>query len=333
MRRADGPKEVADAERHVSKHMSFLEKLSDDKKKECRRLALHAARLFLLSCSVLEQAALVQHPDKWNSKVDLKHQHTAAKAFAKGGGSKRLKAWLVEVAQDNIKKSKGRKKVATADGSSGDGLHSASGSYQSPASSASSPSPDAGSSHSGSTSQDKSAKKKKKEKKCRPAAKAKRAGKKDKSKKAKKSRSADRKKRRRSSSSPAPPTAPKKKTPAAEEAFPAMDDSESPQPEEVQEALTAAQEDAFADWQLSEIQSAAGEWEEFANSNGTLEEFKKVYGLLPESARAAFNLKLKVERTKLPRNLPDVVARAQKILTLGVAIWQKGWWRAGAEGH
>jgi len=193
---ADGPKDFADAERHVSKYVSFLEKLSDDKKKECRRLALHGARLFLLSCSVLEQAALVQHPEKWHSKVNLKHQHTAAKAFAKGGGSKRLKTWLVEGAQHKFKKWKGRKKVAAADGSSGDGSPT-SDFDESSASSASSPSPDAASSHSGSTSENKYAKEKKREKKSGHADKAKRASSKDKGKKAKKSKSADRKKRRR----------------------------------------------------------------------------------------------------------------------------------------
>ena len=117
-KKSDGTKEADKVDRHVKNYLDFLQKLPNERGQQCRRLALHAARLYTLSTSLLEQAALVQYPSKWHASVLTKEQHEKCKAFARNGDDKHLKAWLRAVAADNVQDNQDAKKRATADATS-----------------------------------------------------------------------------------------------------------------------------------------------------------------------------------------------------------------------
>ncbi|CAJ1459931.1 unnamed protein product, partial [Effrenium voratum] len=164
-------KDAEELSGHVEHFLQFLTEDGEQKCKRARRLALRAARLYLLAASFLEQSSLCQHPDQWAPKVEAKLGSAAA--FKKKPTAKRLAAFLEEAAQSAAAASTSdRRKRAAADDSSEKPVSSSSASADSSASS---------------SKKKKKAAKSKKEKKAKAAKakhsqKSKKAGKKDKAK-------------------------------------------------------------------------------------------------------------------------------------------------------
>ena len=95
-------------------------------------------------------------------------------------------------------------------------------------------------------------------------------------------------------------------------------------PELTAPEVTAEQALALGAWQLSEIQSANGELTDFVAippGEATVEAFVKILNLVPEEVRHAFGIKLKTERTRLPKNLAEVLERLKSMIELAERFW------------
>ena len=315
-RKSESVKEEDQVDRHVKHYFDFLQKLPNERRQQCRRLALHAARLYALSTSFLEQAALVQYPSKWNSSVETKEQHDKSKAFLRNGDDKHLKAWLRAAATTNVKRQREAKKNATADGTSDEA--EADGSGSSPEETG--PPKGSSSKSSSSSSLDSSSggkSKKRRGKKATSKKHEKRAKKNE--KKNKKSMKAKKEKKRKASSHAQTSPAPKRATEPPKE----LVDSDDC-PEETALELANEQALALAAWQLSEVQSAHGELTDFLalpEHQVTVEGFVKILNLVPEDVRHAFGVKLKTERTRLPKNLAEVLERLKDMFSLAEQFW------------
>ncbi|CAE7388210.1 unnamed protein product [Symbiodinium natans] len=321
-KKSEGEKAADQVERHVKAYLGFLQKLPDERRQQCRRLALHAARLYVLSTSFLEQAALVQFPSKWHKNVITKNQHEKAKAFVRSGDEKHLKAWIGAVAADNLKQQRDAKKAANADGTSDEA--GATGSATTSSSEENgrakgSPNRSVSSSSNGSSAGAKA--KKRKDKKGEPKQKVKDrkpAEKKEKKEKKAKKDKKDKKRKASPSSSPSAAAASPKRGSMAD-----LEDSEDSKAETVP-GPTTEQTLALRTWQLSEIQSADAELQDFlalASTEVTVEAFSKLLQLVPENVRFSFGIKLKVERTRLPKNLDEVMGRLKGVFEMASQFW------------
>ena len=86
--------------------------------------------------------------------------------------------------------------------------------------------------------------------------------------------------------------------------------------------LSPKQASALGAWQLSEIQSANRELTDFlALGDATVEDFVKILNLVPKEVRHAFGIKLKKERTRLPKNLAEVLERLKSMIQLAERFW------------
>lgn len=312
-------KDAGSVDGHVDAYIDFLSSDGDTKIKKARRMVLAGARAYLCGMSFLEQAALVRHPEIWAPKVVVETQQASAREFRKKPTCKRLRQVLKDSALsllEAVEAQSKRKKRAALEASS----------HDSPVSSSSKAS---GSSDLVKKKEKKSAKKRppvssdsssenpsspsNKKRKTKDEKKDKKQDKKDKTsveKKDKRRNEKDKKKRREISASPAAPSAPK--------------------PSKLSNLADSASEDFLADqtaalmtWQLSEIQSAAGEWEarkqDFLGNVMTSEEFEKYLHLIPEAVRQAFQLQI----TKLPKEQKreGVMQRILAIIEAGNTFW------------
>jgi hypothetical protein len=115
-RRASADKSKDDAEKHVTAYLKFFkETLRGDQLKNLRQTMRDAARLFLLSASLVEQKALFSKPAQWHDKVDKKKQIGDFKDFLRRGKEDDLETWLASVAKKMTKDHQPTKKSQLAD--------------------------------------------------------------------------------------------------------------------------------------------------------------------------------------------------------------------------
>ncbi|CAJ1393726.1 unnamed protein product [Effrenium voratum] len=281
-------KDVAKAAEHVANYLDFLTNDPEAKIKEARRMVLCAARMFVLGASALEQMALAQHPEEWAQQMNTEKQPAAAAgAFKKKPTAKRYRALLEAAAASLLSEqslTRKRKKPKLEDSSAAD-------SEDEEATDKEDSSEESGQQH-GSISSDEKKKKKKKQK-TKEAAKERDRKKADKSKQKGKD----------------------KAKPASAEVL-----VDSPEPEDPDEEQTQA----LSKWQLSEIQSAEGEWQLFKevlkSAAATQEDFAKHLNYVPVEVREAFGVKVK----KLPAKAEArgaVAQRMQDIIAAGKSFW------------
>eukprot|EP00435_Cladocopium_sp_Y103_P044377 s1242_g12.t1 len=321
---------------------------SATKAKTFRKLARIAARLYLWSIDSLEQLAFATEPKayaKAMKAVTTDDTPEAIKAWQKDPQSegKLLKALRAGYrAQIQPQKKKARKGLAVDSAESGSG----SGSAKAAASSDTS-SPPAGSGSGDGSSSSEAAKKKKKTAEAKKAkakaekekkdakdkkkakekneAKEKTKAKKEKKAKAKSKDTGKKEKKQKTDESNTEEAsresgANKRKRPASPACASMQDESsDAAAEEETQQQLLLAK------WQLSEIQSSSGEWEDFIKAlqgkTATAEDFTRHLEMIPAAVRAAFNLKV----TKIPtkeKNLEQLIERINLIHSKGVAVWE-----------
>ncbi|OLP76069.1 hypothetical protein AK812_SmicGene44046 [Symbiodinium microadriaticum] len=280
-------KDAGSVDGHVDAYIDFLSSDGDTKIKKARRMVLAGARAYLCGMSFLEQAALVRHPEIWASKVVVETQQASAREFRKKPTCKRLRQVLKDSALsllEAVEAQSKRKKRAALEASS----------HDSPVSSSSK----------SSGSSDVVKKKDKKSAKKRPPVSSDSSNENHSSPSNKKRKTKDEKKDKKQDK--------KDKT--------SVDKKDKLRNEK---DFLADQTAALMTWQLSEIQSAAGEWEarrqDFLGNVMTSEEFEKYLHLIPEAVRQAFQLQI----TKLPKEQKreGVLQRILAILEAGKAFW------------
>jgi hypothetical protein len=114
-------KKKDDAEDHVKKYMKFLTDMNEDKVQALQQMVQDSSRLYILGTSMLEQHALITCPDAWNGNVDTKHQKGDYKDFVKKGSASKLEAWIVSLAQKNVKEHEPYKKSLAVRDDASDG--------------------------------------------------------------------------------------------------------------------------------------------------------------------------------------------------------------------
>ena len=284
-------KDVAKAAEHVANYLDFLTNDPEAKIKEARRMVLCAARMFVLGASALEQMALAQHPEEWAQQMNTEKQPAAAAgAFKKKPTAKRYRALLEAAAASLLSEqslTRKRKKPKLEDSSAAD-------SEDKEATDKEDSSQESGQRHGSTSSEEK--KKKKKKQKTKEAAKE------------REKKKADKKLRGKQKSKD-------KAKPASAEVL-----VDSPEPEDPDEEQT----EVLSKWQLSEIQSAEGEWQLFKevlkSATATQEDFAKHLNYVPVEVREVFGVKVK----KLPAKAEarDAVAhRMQDIIAAGKGFW------------
>ena len=296
-------KDAEELSGHVEHFLQFLTEDGEKKCKRARRLALRAARLYLLAASFLEQSSLCQHPDQWAPKVEAKLNSAAA--FKKKPTAKRLAAFLEEAAQSAAAASTSdRRKRAAADDSSEKPVSSSSASADSSASS---------------SKKKKKAAKSKKEKKAKaPKAKhsqkSKKAGKKDKAK----ASSASEKVKKRGEKAKAKPSSDSGGR-GARAGY--SDSSEAPQPAAWPEQAAGP----LAEWGKEDSQAAAVAWAAYAPklAAGSFEaaEYKDHIELIPAAVREALDVQIRADRSRPPRRVDELTAAYYGIFAVAELFW------------
>ncbi|CAJ1357298.1 unnamed protein product, partial [Effrenium voratum] len=297
-------KDAEELSGHVEHFLQFLTEDGEKKCKRARRLALCAARLYLLAASFLEQSSICQHPDQWAPKVDAKLGSAAA--FKKKPTAKRLAAFMEEAAQSAAAASTSdRRKRAAADDSSEKPVSSSSASADSSASS---------------SKKKKKAAKSKKEKKAKAAKakqsqKSKKAGKKDKAKASTCSEKA--KKRREAKAKPSSDSGGR----GARAGFADSDSSEAPQPAGWPEQAAGP----LAEWSKEDSQAAAVAWAASAPklAAGSFEpaEYKDHIELIPAAVREALDVQIRADRSRPPRRVDELTAAYYGIFAVAELFW------------
>ena len=250
-------------------------------------MVLCAARMFVLGASALEQMALAQHPEEWAQQMNTEKQPAAAAgAFKKKPTAKRYRA-LLEAAAASLLSEQSltrKRKKPKLEDSS------AADSEDEEATDKEDSSEESGQQHDSISSDEK--KKKKKKQKTKEH---------DRKKVDKKQRGKQKGK--------------DKAKPANAEVL-----VDSPEPEDPDEEQTQV----LSTWQLSEIQSAEGEWQLFKealkSAAATQEDFAKHLNHVPVKVREAFGVKVK----KLPAKAEArhvVAQRMQDIIAAGKSFW------------